>query len=514
MSGPAPVTALPDYLLTAEELERLPHEDQERYLRILRTLVGGESFTDFVARLKPQEPVPPHGRALADIFRRARLRMSLTMLSWPPGFAKTTLAVRGLAWWLARSPSDPCGFITYSDAKAYRHSDEVRTLVRKSGIAMNPSQQGKGDWATSHGGGLFAGGWRGKGTGYRVAGFLMVDDPYRRIEDALSESYRNGFANWLRSVATTRLQGGSIVCSHTRWSDLDAIGEFGGTGNWRVINLAAIAEEGDPLGRQPGESLWPEQFPAISCTAPCGHAGHLDRIREDAGEWTWAALYQGRPTPMSGGDFKPSWWQFTHELEPGQTVRAWDLAGTEGGQGAATCGVLMTRTPIGEYFVHSPFWARLSPGGVTAAIRAFAEMDGRGVFISLPCDPGQAGLAQKADFAKLLDGWTFECTPEGQGHTEGGPSKRGRARPYAAQVENGNVFLVHGAGWTATYHGGRLQLQAMANWHPEWVAEHAAFPFGALADRVDASSRGYHALNKTVIHDVAASPKIYTREAT
>lgn len=511
MSGPPR-----PYLLSSAELGRLPDADQRRYLALLKGLVGGEDFPSYVSRLAPREPVPPHGKGLADIFQRSRLRQSLTMLSWPPGFGKTTLQTRGLAWWLSRSPADPCGFITYSDPKAYRHSREVMALVKRSGVMLNPAQSAAGDWQTTYGGGLFAGGWRGKGTGYRVGGFLLVDDPYRRLDDALSPAYRTSFANWLRSVAGTRLQGGSIVCSHTRWHAQDAIGEFSGTGRWRTINLPAIALPGDPLGRAVGESLWPEMFPVQSCDAPCGHAGHLDEIRELVGEWTWWALYMGDPKPLGGNIFKDEWWQFTDDLEPGESVRAWDLAATEGGHGPATVGARITRTPIGEYFIDHVFHARLSPAGVDAAILAMAKHDGHRVRISLPIDPGQAGMSQASSFGKLLDGYAFECTAEGADNENGNRSKVGRALPYASQVEQGNVFLVHRPGHTATYKHGKLELRDVPTsvWHPEWVAEHGTFPTGGLKDRVDAGSRGYHALVKLVNNEVATPPKIYDTSAT
>src|SRR5690606_26073765 len=55
---------------------------------------------------------------------------------------------------------------------------------------------------------------------------------------------------------------------------------------WRVINLPALAEEDDPLGRKPGEPLWPERFPKEA----------LANIRDNQALYWWNALYQQRPT--------------------------------------------------------------------------------------------------------------------------------------------------------------------------------------------------------------------------
>jgi hypothetical protein len=89
---------------------------------------------------------------------------------------------------------------------------------------------------------------------------------------------------------------------------------------WRIINLPAIAEEDDALGREPGEALWPERFPVTL----------LDDARREVGEREWAALYQQRPRPQEGSLFK------VHQIadmpagpQCVQVVRSWDLAMTK-----------------------------------------------------------------------------------------------------------------------------------------------------------------------------------------
>src|SRR5690606_2590786 len=83
----------------------------------------------------------------------------------------------------------------------------------------------------------------------------------------------------------------------TRWHHDDVVGriERGEAGpGWRVVNLPAIAGEGDALGRVPGEALWPERWPA-----------DLLRVRaQRVGSVVWEALYQGRPSPAEGRLFR------------------------------------------------------------------------------------------------------------------------------------------------------------------------------------------------------------------
>ena len=62
----------------------------------------------------------------------------------------------------------------------------------------------------------------------------------------------------------------SIVIVQTRWHEDDLIGRLTDPTNphyspeeaakWKIINLPALAEEDDPLGREVGELLWPDRF--------------------------------------------------------------------------------------------------------------------------------------------------------------------------------------------------------------------------------------------------------------
>lgn len=94
-----------------------------------------------------------------------------------------------------------------------------------------------------------------------------------------------------------------IIIVQTRWHEDDLVGRITDPTNdyfdpdearqWKVIDLPALATENDPLGRIPGQALWPERFDAQFL---------LDRQRADPRGF--AALYQGRPTPDGGTFFK------------------------------------------------------------------------------------------------------------------------------------------------------------------------------------------------------------------
>ncbi|MGO9419053.1 phage terminase large subunit [Roseiarcus sp.] len=147
-----------------------------------------------------------------------------------------------------------------------------------------------------------------------------------------------------------------------------------------------------------------------------------------------------------------------------EQVRAWDLAGARNGDW--TVGVRLGRTRGNKYVVEHVLRFRGTPDVVEDKILETATADGRSVKVSLPKDPGQAGVHQALSLTRLLVGFDIAASPETG-------DKATRARPFAAQVNVGNVALA-GGGWVAAY---RDELKS--------------FPNGRFDDQVDASSRAF-----------------------
>jgi len=141
---------------------------------------------------------------------------------------------------------------------------------------------------------------------------LILDDPVKNAESVLSQNARDCMWDWWVSVAYTRLQkGGTAIVVGTRWHEDDLIGRLirqrdEGEEDWEVLNLPAIAEPGDPLGREEGEALWPEMFPLEV----------LEQIRRTQGPYWWAAMYMGRPTLLEGGVLKREWMNNRFSVPP------------------------------------------------------------------------------------------------------------------------------------------------------------------------------------------------------
>ena len=145
-------------------------------------------------------------------------------------------------------------------------------------------------------------------------------------------------------------------------------------------------------------------------------------------------------------------------------VRAWDLAGSK--EGDWTVGVMMGLTRDRKVVVGNVKRLRGRPEEVASAIEETARADTRRVKIAMGIDPGQAGLAQKDFYTKLLNGFVVDWSPESG-------KKEDRAEPFAVQVDNSNVSMIVGD-WNAAY---RNELRS--------------FPYGKYDDQVDASSRAF-----------------------
>ncbi len=139
--------------------------------------------------------------------------------------------------------------------------------------------------------------------------------------------------------------------------------------------------------------------------------------------------------PSAGAYFKREWFKFVDvaPMSASQRVRAWDLASTVDGDW--TVGVRMARHGDGRLIVEDVQRLRARPAGVQKLVTETAANDPEGTRIVIPQDPGQAGVDQIDNYARLLIG--RDCRFR-RVHGD----KETRAQPISAQSEAGSVTLV------------------------------------------------------------------------
>jgi predicted phage terminase large subunit-like protein len=324
------------------------------------------------------------------------------------------------------------------------------------------------------------GGVRGVGKGGGVTGRAVdlgiVDDVIKDRQEADSPALRDHAWKWLESAVFPRAR--RLIKIATRWHHDDPIGRLeakqrrGEVGEpWTFVNIPALALENDPLGRKPGEPLWPGN--------PLCH-GDADWYRKkqlEVGPYVWSALYQGQPTPVEGAMFRRGWFRYyEHEADgrakvPGHGERdVWAM------RRFATVDLAASTRTTADYTV--------------VAMWAYDHATRLLLLVDLVRD-----RVEGPDLVPLLervrDQWRlpvvfvermgFQLTVIQAARRAGVPVRE--LRPDADKVSRALPL-------TAALEAGRVFFRASAQWLPALESELLTFPAGEHDDQVDALAYG------------------------
>ena len=124
-------------------------DDQTRLLALLRRQQAKESLEEFINRVSPNLPPPPHVRPIMELFERSRHEEVRAVISMPPGFAKSVTAMHGLAWRTHVDPACKNAYLSGGLDLAQRHSREVRRMAIEAGVGLAKDAQAVTEWQTS-----------------------------------------------------------------------------------------------------------------------------------------------------------------------------------------------------------------------------------------------------------------------------------------------------------------------------------------------------------------------------
>lgn len=425
--------------------------------RIKRSLTDWCKFCGF-------EPALHHRLIVRELEALERGEFDNLEVSAPPGSAKTTYVSHLFpAWYLARNPDHLILSGSHTQDFAQRKIGRVvRNLVEKNsedlGIAISADSGAMADWALVSGGG-----YRAVGVGTAVAGeradLGLVEDPFARWEDAQSPNAQEEAWEWYTGDFTPRLKPqAKRVIVMTRFNEFDLLGRIRERDarlgiRWKRIVLPMIAVEGDPLGRDVGERLWPEWFTEAQ----------VIEARSDPRKWS--ALYQQQPSPETGDYFKAEWLRPYDKAPPRETLTIYgasDYAVTSGG---------------GDYTVHAV--AGLDPDGRMYLLDLWRGQKSSDVWIDAFCD--------------LVLKWKPLTWAEERGQIIAGvgPFLEERIRKRKAYVAREQFTSRTDKAVRAQSFRGRIATDGLyvpldAPWYPDLRAEMLAFPAGVHDDMVDA----------------------------
>ncbi len=373
------------------------------------------------------------------------------MVCMPPGSAKSTYTSQIFpAWYLGLHPDNSVIAASHTQELAEKFGRRVRNLFASPehrnvfGVGVAEDSHAAGRWDTERGGEYFAAGVGGSITGRR-ADLGIIDDPVKSREDADSERARDRAWDWYVNDFLTRLKPGAAqIVVMTRWHDDDLGGRIldRERDKWRVIELAMEALPDDPLGRKPGERLWPEWY--------------TDDLVETAKRDVrgWNALYQQRPAGEEGDYFKSDWFAL-YDASP-KDIRKYgasDYAVTDGD---------------GDYTEHGVFG--LDAWGNLYILDWWRGQTTSDIWIERKCDLilryqpqcwfGEAGPIRRAIEPYLLRRMNERqafCRIEWLASIN---DKTTRCRPFQALSSMGKVFLPKQAPWKSELMGQLLRFPA------------------------------------------------------
>ena len=393
------------------------------------------------------------------------------MIFMPPRAGKSMLVSEFFpAWYLGRNPGHNVIAATYAQELADDFGRKVRNQIGGDafrhvfpgcGLAGDSQSAKRFHVTQSDGqppGTYFATGIGGPLTG-RGGHLILLDDLTKNREEAESDTVRQRNKDWYTSTAYTRLMpDGRIVLVMTRWHQDDVAGWLlreQPHENWTVLNLPAIAESDDVIGRKAGEALWPEAFPLEA----------LAKIKESIGSRDWSALYQQRPTPAEGGVFKLGWFPRYDAPLPAyrRVVQSWDTAYKPGEENDPSACLTFGEHDNGYDLLHALAERMEYPDLKSRVARHAADWNADAVLIE-----------DKASGQSLIQDLRRETQLP--------------VIPVKVHAGSGNK-TTRAMAVSPGCEAGRVRLPRHAAWLADFETELMNFPNGAHDDQVDALSQ-------------------------
>jgi len=220
------------------------------------------------------------------------------------------------------------------------------------------------------------------------------------------------------------------------------------------LSVSAVHPPYDPIGRLPGEALWPSRFDEAK----------LLEIKRKLGSYSFSALYQQRPVPAEGGLFKRKWFTRITETPPPnlQWKRGYDLAVSTRTSACYTASAKCAFDRDGNLYIADVFRGRIE----------FPDQRRYIIHNLLTEKNTEHGIELALHGQAILQDLRREAAARGKAFkgVKVDADKVTRSLSWANLAEEGKVVLVRGP------------------WIQDFLDEVTRFPSGSTDDQVDAVS--------------------------
>lgn len=444
-----------------------------------------DSPGDLARRLDPKTVQTPALDVIdAEVKRAFETPNARLIISMPPQEGKSLRVTRvGVLWALLQDPDRRVAIASYSSELAEGFGRDIRNWIATFdgtdgtldlGLRIAKDNGAARRWKLrDRDGGVISVGLQGSLTGKPVDA-LVIDDPFKDAAQADSAPYRDSVWGWWQATAGTRFAPGApVIVILTRWHEDDLAGRLLAAEDghiWRVVNIPALADhnpakgEADVLGRSPGEWMQSARGRSVA---------EWEATRARVGSRVFNALYQGRPSPESGGILERQWWvrydapmwsrdgQQYVAVDVDEVLTSWDMTFKDTKSSDFVVGQVWGKRGA-DVFLLDQVHARLS---FTKTLREFQRLAAKWPQASLHLVEDKANGSAVIDSLRRSIPGIVPVNPGQNG-------KVARANAVAPFLEAGNVHIP----------SQRVALFRV----DDLVEEAAAFPNAAHDDQVDA----------------------------
>ena len=425
----------------------------------------GSHFTENL----PAEHIKILSRELMKLYAGTEEDFKRLCVAMPPRHSKSSLITLAFPMWLIfHNPNLNILIITNSGTLSEKFGIQLREYIDEYGKYFNVylsdvKRSQTHLMFTNNEDKLYTGSIRLVGKGGSITGqdadVLIIDDPYKGLDEEFTESATSKFLDYYNSVIEQRIEPHTIeVILHTRWRkhDLQGYLKEHDPHSYKFIEFPAILDDGTPL--------WKERYTI----------DELERKKARMGTRSFEAIYQQKPMDENSDFFD------LRKMKVGTPqgakligkCRAWDIASADAEQGENgdySVGVLMElyddQSVCIKDIIRGQFGKYLKE-----TIRETAVRDGIDTHIVIETGVAGAGKLLYSEYQTQLRGFIVEQALPVK-------SKEDRALPLRNAMLDGLIWIDVGE---------EIKRQ--------FELELGGFPFILHDDQVDATAHGFNYL--------------------